>query len=120
MSGISSNGEAQFGERSFWLRALHMLAFGLAYGITELIIGLVLTVQFLTVLFTGRASEPLLRLGNSLSLYIRQILRFVLFNTEERPFPFGAWPDEPGEGSRWLGTGPAQDESLDQTSDQMP
>ncbi|MEE8245430.1 MAG: hypothetical protein V3R27_10560, partial [Pseudomonadales bacterium] len=31
-----------------------------------------------------------------------QIFRFLTFNSEERPFPFGAWPDdEPGD-NRWV------------------
>jgi hypothetical protein len=95
--------QSQLSERAFWSRALHMVLFAIAYTIAEFVIVLLVVVQFITILVTGRANEPLLRFGNSLSTYVRQILRFVLYNTETMPFPFSDWPDEPADGERWRG-----------------
>ena len=92
----------QFREAAFWKRTLHMILFAIAYSIAELIVVLVILVQFLSILVTGSASERLLRFGNSLSAYVRQILRFVMYNTEAMPYPFSDWPQEPGGGERWL------------------
>jgi hypothetical protein len=83
------------------MRALHMVLFAIAYSIAELILVLVILVQFVTILFTGRASEPLLRFGNGLATYVRQIFRFLTYNTEAMPFPFADWPEEAAEGERW-------------------
>lgn len=98
---MAESSQSQFGEAAFWKRTLLMILFGLAYSIAELVIALTVLVQFVSILATGRANEALLRFGNSLSAYVRQILRFVLYNTEDMPFPFADWPDEPAGGERW-------------------
>jgi len=91
----------QLKEAAFWKRALYMILFAIAYSIAELIVAVIVIVQFLTILFTGRANETLLQFGNSLSAYVWQILRFVMYNTEHMPFPFSDWPLEPVDGDRW-------------------
>ena len=80
--------------RSIWMRALYMLALAIGYGIAELVWGIVVLLQFVVVLLTGTANENLLRLGNNLSAYVRQVLRYLTFNSEALAFPFGDWPDE--------------------------
>jgi hypothetical protein len=100
---VTHSAHAQFKDPAFWKRALFMLGSWIAYSITEVIIGLIVVVQFLIVMFTGRANDDLLRFGNSLSAYVRQILRYVLFNSEYEPFPFSDFPDEPPDGERWRG-----------------
>ena len=93
--------QSQIKESAFWMRTLHMILFAIAYGIAETIIVLLVLVQFFTILFTGRANEALLRFGNSLITYARQILRFQAYNTEQMPFPYSDWPQEPPEGEHW-------------------
>jgi len=88
--------------KDIWIRALYMVFFTIAYAVAETVTTLLVIFQFLAILFTGHANEPLLRLGNNLSIYIRQILQFVTFNSETRPFPFSDWPDEDHTGDRWL------------------
>ena len=97
-------GQPQLRNPEFWKRALYMIAFAIAYSIAELVVLLVVVMQFLTILFTGRASEPLLQFGSSLADYVRQILHFVLYNSEQMPFPFADWPQPPAGGERWLRT----------------
>jgi hypothetical protein len=92
---------AQFAVPAFWKRALYMVLFAIAYSLAELVLGVVVLVQFFTVGFTGRANEPLLRLSNNLAAYVRQIYRFLAYNDETMPFPMGEWPDEPAEGAVW-------------------
>ena len=89
-------------DRNIWIRALYMFFFLLAYSISEIVLSLVVLFQFLAILFTGRANEPVLRLGSSLSTYIYQILKFVTFNTEIRPFPFSEWPEDDLQENRWV------------------
>lgn len=88
--------------RNLWTRAIYMVLFFVAYLVAEFILTVLVIFQFLVILLTGQANEPLLKLGNNLSTYVYQILQFVTFNSEEQPFPFAAWPDdEPGD-SRWI------------------
>jgi hypothetical protein len=85
-----------------WVRALYMVLFGIAFGLTRVIIVFVVIIQFVSVLFTGRANEPLLQFGKNLSVFILEILEFQTFNSELRPFPFSPWPDEEPGGEEWV------------------
>jgi hypothetical protein len=85
-----------------WVRALYMVLFGIAFGLTRVIIVFVVIFQFVSVLFIGRANEPLLQFGKNLSVFIFEILEFQTFNTEQRPFPFSPWPDEEPGGEEWV------------------
>ena len=85
-----------------WVRALFMVLFAIAFGLTRVIIVFVVIFQFLAVLITGRANEPLLQFGKNLSVFILEILEFQTFNTELRPFPFSPWPDEEPGGEEWV------------------
>lgn len=78
-----------------WKHALNILFFVIIYGISKFVIIAVTFFQFCTILLVGRTNEQLLKFGQNLSTYIYQIVSFLTFNTEERPFPFSAWPDGP-------------------------
>jgi hypothetical protein len=81
-----------------WSRALYMLLFTVFYGVAEIVIVVVVLFQFLSVLFTGDTNWRLLTLGQNLSTYVYQVMLFLTYNSEERPYPFGDWPDgAPGE-----------------------
>ena len=79
-------------ERKTWLRGLYMLLFAIFYAVAEIVITVVVIFQFLLALFTGKSNERLLKLGQSLSTYVYQILQFLTFNSDYHPYPFGAWP----------------------------
>ncbi|MBT8444988.1 MAG: DUF4389 domain-containing protein [Gammaproteobacteria bacterium] len=83
-------------ERSTWLRLFFMIVLVFVGGIARIVTGAVVVVQFFWVLLTGDRNEPLLRLGQSLATFVYQIVRYLTFNTEERPFPFDLdWPAGP-------------------------
>ena len=42
---------------------------------------------------TGNTNDNLGRFGNQLSQYLYAIVQFQTFNTEDKPFPFGKWPE---------------------------
>jgi hypothetical protein len=52
----------------------------------------VVVIQFGFVLITGERNQKLLDFGATLGKFIYQILQFVTFNSEEKPFPFADWP----------------------------
>ena len=79
-------------ERKTWLRGLYMLLFAIFYAVAEIVITAIVIFQFLLALFTGKTNERLLKLGQSLSTYIYQILQFLTFNSDYHAYPFGAWP----------------------------
>lgn len=82
--------------RSTWLRLFFTLVMALLYSVSRVVIGAVVLLQFFWVLFTGRTNVRLLSFGQSLATYTYQIVRYLTYNTEERPFPFDAdWPAGP-------------------------
>ena len=81
--------------RSIWIRLVFMIVMGIAYGVAEIVAFAVVVFQFLSSLFTGQHNERLARFGRNLGRYFQQITLFMTFATDEKPFPFGQWPDEP-------------------------
>ena len=103
--GNGGNGGGELGDnvksRSTWLRLFFMFVVAFLYGISRVVIGAVILVQFFWVLFTGNTNRRLDALGQSLATYTYQIVRYLTFVTEERPFPFDAdWPAGPPTGCR--------------------
>ena len=79
-------------EPKTWLRGLYMLLFLIFYSVAKVIIFAIIAFQFVLSLLTGKTNERLVKLGQSLSTYLYQILTFLTFNSEEHPYPFGVWP----------------------------
>lgn len=81
--------------RTTWWRALYMLLFTVFFCVAKIVIATVILFQFFTVLFTGNTNERLLILGQNLSTYVYQIMLYLTFNKDEKPYPFGDWPNGP-------------------------
>ena len=79
-------------DRNTWLRGLYMLFFLVCYSVAKVIIFTIIIVQFILSLLTGKVNDRLVKLGQSLSTYLYQVLTFLTFNSNQHPYPFGAWP----------------------------
>ncbi|MBQ86384.1 MAG: hypothetical protein CMQ16_08275 [Gammaproteobacteria bacterium] len=81
-------------ELSGWVRVLFVIFF---IVVLHLIIGplivLLALAQSLFLVFTAKANENLSGFGALLATYAAQILNFVTFHSERRPFPFSDFPD---------------------------
>ena len=80
-------------DQSTWMRGLYIVLFTVIYSVTEIVIALIVTFQFLSVLLTRQTNDKLLSLSMNLSSYIFQILKYLTFNSNERPYPFTDFPD---------------------------
>ncbi len=81
--------------RSTWLRLFFMVVIAFLYGVSRFVLGAVVVIQFFWVLFTAETNHNLQRFGQQLATYTYQIVRYLTFNTEKRPFPFDLdWPQE--------------------------
>jgi hypothetical protein len=78
---------------STWTRALWIVIFAILYNIAEIVVVAVVVFQFLSTLFAGKTNERLLRFGRQLTEYMRQILAFVTYNSDDKAFPVGEWPN---------------------------
>jgi hypothetical protein len=81
---------------SAWRRIFFVLVVVALYWVCAMVVGAVVTLQCFWLLFTGETNEKLRGFGQNLAKYIYQAIRYLTFDTEERPFPFDAdWPAGP-------------------------
>ena len=92
---VSGNDEAgapieeNIRSRSTWLRLLFMIAFYAIGTVTTAVLSVVVVLGFLWVLFTGEKNDQLQQAGQVIAGYLYEIVRYLTFNTEDKPFPFG-------------------------------
>ena len=79
--------------RNAWVRGLYMLLFIFLMGVAKFVMFVVVIMQFVVVLFTAQTNDNLARFGKSLSGYQYQIMLFLTYNSEIKPFPIGDWPE---------------------------
>ncbi|MDR0779705.1 MAG: DUF4389 domain-containing protein [Pseudomonadales bacterium] len=76
-----------------WLRVLLMAGFAVAVWVTLILLSVVMLVQTILVLITGTPNVNLQRLGLTCGAYLFEAIQFLLYNTEDKPFPFAPFPD---------------------------
>ncbi len=76
-----------------WVRLVYMLLFAFFLYVASFVVGVLVIVQFLFALITGSDNRKLRELGGSLTVYIKQMLLFLTFNSEFKAFPFADWPE---------------------------
>ncbi|TLM76096.1 DUF4389 domain-containing protein [Microbulbifer harenosus] len=80
-----------------WLRLVYMVLFAVLLEVAGFVMLAVIIAQFLFAIFSGGANDNLRRLGDQISTFIYQSLQFLIYNTEEKPFPFSEWPESEEE-----------------------
>ena len=79
--------------RATWIRGLFMLLFVVIYSIAEFVGGAIVLLQFVLMLLTGRANGRLRDFSARLAAFMYQITLYLTFNSEDKPYPFGPWPE---------------------------
>ena len=78
---------------SAWVRVILMIAFAVVlYVIIPAIVLVLMLTQMLFVFITGDSNDNLRVLGTALSRYIFEVLQFLSYASDNRPFPFSAFP----------------------------
>ncbi len=90
---MENNKTEFYKNRSTWVRGLFMLLFIFLMGVAKLVMLLVVVMQFFVVLFTAQSNDNLVRFGKSLSVYQYQIMLFLTYNSEVKPYPVANWPE---------------------------
>lgn len=76
-----------------WMRLIYMVLFAIFLQLASVVMTVLVVVQFLFALITGSDNINLRKFGDSLSIYIFSVLQFLIYNSEEKPFPFSDWPE---------------------------
>ncbi len=89
---MTENSDAPGSKRNIWMRGLYMLLMALAFHVCVTVLGIVTIIQFVMALLSDAPNNRLVSFGRSMGNYLRQIVYFLTFATEDIPFPFSEWP----------------------------
>ena len=85
---------AEVSQRDKWMRLLYIVIYAVLFQLAEILLGVVVILQFLIHLVTGAPNPGLREFGHRTGKWLRQVVHFVSYASEERPWPFGqTWPD---------------------------
>ncbi len=76
-----------------WLRMLFMAGYILASWVLTLVLLATILVQTLIVLITGETNHNLRRFGILCGVFMHQIIHFLVYGSDDKPFPFTEFPD---------------------------
>jgi hypothetical protein len=79
-----------------WLRMLFMAGYILASWVLTLVLLATILVQTLIVLITGETNHNLRRFGILCGVFMHQIIHFLVYGSDDKPFPFTEFPDIDG------------------------
>ena len=79
-------------KQDHWARLLLMIIFAFVNYIVRMVVLLIAVIQFLFVTVTSKTNANLLTFARSLTHYSYQIMMYLTYVSEERPFPFAIWP----------------------------
>ncbi|MEW5903745.1 MAG: DUF4389 domain-containing protein [Pseudomonadota bacterium] len=80
-------------KRHLLIRAIYMLLMALILNLCGTLLCLLAIIQWIVVLMDEAPNQRLTAFGRNLGHYMRQIVEFQSFASEQVPFPFSAWPD---------------------------
>ena len=75
-----------------WSRLVYMIIFAVCLQVASVVMWVLVGLQFLFALITGKDNLNLRRFGDSLSEFIYQALQFLTYVSDDKPFPFSDWP----------------------------
>lgn len=82
-------------ETSAWIRIILMFAYAvILYLVIAPVIFVIMLAQALFSVITGDPNKNLTYFGAALTRFVSQILGYLTYNSDTRPFPFTDFPDE--------------------------
>lgn len=74
-----------------WIRIIYMVLFSIILYFAMTIVGILIFIQALSALIMGSDNKNLRKFGADLTQYIYQIILFLTYNENQKPFPFAPW-----------------------------
>lgn len=75
------------------VRALYILLYLIIGRFISMVLFVIAITQYIYYWLTGEPNEKILHFTEGLSEYAKQLVSYVGFNSDEKPWPFGDWPD---------------------------
>ena len=78
----------------FWRRVLYMIGYSFIGYFVQVALFAVALVQAVYTLVSGHRSAEITTLARNLTTYLTEVMAFVSWASDEKPFPAGKFPDE--------------------------
>ena len=91
---MSSDIKSNLTNADTWLRIVFIVLFLLLVQLIGWVLLAVVVVQFVLVLFSGEKNKQLASFGGRLGTYLKQIVSYMSFASDAKPFPFSDFPAE--------------------------
>jgi hypothetical protein len=83
---------ASFEEHKF-IRILYVIFYYFIFGLCHVLLLFTAILQTLLNIFYDGPNENLQKFSASLGVYVKQVVEYVGYVSEEKPFPFSDWPE---------------------------
>ena len=74
-------------------RALYTILYLIIVRLISMVLFVIAITQYIYSWLTGEPNEKILYFTEGLAEYSKQLVSYVGFNTDEKPWPVGEWPD---------------------------
>lgn len=94
MAGLSEEElKSNVKNKDTWLRLVFLIVFGFIFYLCSLLAFAASVLQFLAKLFSGSSIKALAEFGDDLATYLSQVIRYLTFASDVKPFPFSPLPN---------------------------
>ena len=76
------------------VKGLFVLLFMFAFGVCRFLLYIIVLVQFLFDLISREPNTRLCQFSAELKDYFSEIIAFVTYQSDTKPFPFSDWPNK--------------------------
>lgn len=76
----------------YMLRLCYAVGFYFVYRLLDIVVLLITIIQFGHQLLIGEPHAELKRFGEALGTYIAQIIQYLAWSGNKKPYPFSDWP----------------------------
>ena len=80
-------------ERPGLARALFIILYLIIIRLISAVLFVIAITQYIYSWLTGEPNDKIMYFTEGLGEYSKQLVSYVGFNTDEKPWPFGDWPD---------------------------
>ncbi|MBJ7551898.1 DUF4389 domain-containing protein [Marinomonas ostreistagni] len=86
-----------YANQEFWIRLVFMLIYWCLLNLALTVFGFLVVITTIVKFASKCELSSLTYWVRSTGVFVKQIVSFLSFSTEEKPFPFQPWSDKDGE-----------------------
>ncbi|MDF2367570.1 DUF4389 domain-containing protein [Sneathiella sp.] len=85
-----------------WTRLIYLILYAIIFRVASIVLFAITIIQFIKALLTGSPFGQLQSFGGALAEYNKQLVAYLSYQSDEKPFPVGPWPPQtpPESGSK--------------------